>query len=96
MSKQTSKTSRSSALGGILVVLAVIAILVWATSHRSGRAHPEPMSGAIYYTGPMAQKGNPKMIADDNGRIYPPSSSSLAPAQKPVGPSHGKAGVSPD
>jgi hypothetical protein len=96
MSEQGTRTSRTPILAGVMAVLALIAVVVWATSHRSGRPRPELTTGAVYYTGPMVQKGNPNMVADEDGKIYPPSGNSSVTAQKQAGAKPGKTGAAPD
>src|SRR5258708_6454928 len=94
MSEQAQKNNRSKVLGGVLSVLVLVAIAVWMMNSKQGRPKPETTSGAVYYTGPMAQKGNPNMIADENGRIYPPPAGGAAPAKPAAGLKAGGGGAS--
>jgi len=93
MTRQAPKNNRSTILGGIFALLVVVAIVVWATNAKPTRAKPEPFAGGMYYTGPMAQKGNPNMIGDDFGRVYPPPAGGTAPAKRPAVPTPGKSGL---
>jgi len=69
---------RTFILIGILALMILAMVIVWGRSAKPPK--PAPTGGQFYYTGPMRNKGNPRLFTTDDGQVAkPPPGVSLEP-----------------
>jgi hypothetical protein len=83
-----NKRSRLKVLGGVLLALAIVAVIVIRNYMNPPR--PEPNQKG-YYTGPMINKARTLMV-DDNGKVYGPAPAEARQGGAPMPPGSETAG----